>query len=119
MSGIPINPFEIVMKKGYVLIPFLKMSKETLKLLRKTASSGASIRNEEGTYKIFYDDSDSPCRQRFTVMHEIGHILLGHKQDSEYAEKCKICIRHTMNSIRTTVLVGLIKNSKKKINLKC
>lgn len=88
VSRIPINPFEVARKKGYVIIPFSKMSKETLKLLKKTASSGASIRNEEGTYKIFYDDSDSPRRQRFTVMHEIGHILLGHKQDSEYAEKC-------------------------------
>lgn len=36
-----------------------------------------------------------------------------------FAKKCKICIRHTTNSIHTAMLVGLIKNSKKKINLKC
>ena len=47
-----------------------------------------SGRNVNGQYKIIYDDADHEERQRFTVAHEIGHILLGHKEDSEYAEKC-------------------------------
>lgn len=44
-------------------------------------------RDGEG-YLIYYDDSHPKVRQRFTVMHEIGHIVLGHKESSECAEKC-------------------------------
>lgn len=36
-------------------------------------------------YVIFYDDLPSLQRQRFSIMHEIGHILLGHKQESDLA----------------------------------
>ena len=33
---------------------------------------------------ILYDGSNSPARVRFTVAHEIGHIVLGHVQPGEF-----------------------------------
>lgn len=35
---------------------------------------------------IFYDDTKSRERIRFTVMHEIGHIVLGHTEHGQLAE---------------------------------
>lgn len=35
-------------------------------------------------YYIFYDDTTPRSRQRFTVAHEIGHIVLGHIGNGEY-----------------------------------
>ena len=31
---------------------------------------------------IVYNDAHSPARQRFTLAHELGHIVLGHREDS-------------------------------------
>lgn len=37
--------------------------------------------NLDGKYHIFYDDTLPVPRQRFTIAHEIGHIVLGHVPD--------------------------------------
>lgn len=85
----PIDPFDIAKRKGFVLKPYSQLSEQTCAKLREYRWSGASIRDgKKRNYYIYYDDSQVKTRQRFTVMHEIGHILLGHKQDSDYAEKC-------------------------------
>ena len=34
---------------------------------------------------IFYNDENSHERQRWTILHEIGHIRLDHTQESELA----------------------------------
>lgn len=44
----------------------------------KPSQSGISFVTESGDWVIVYDDSDSIGRRRFTVAHELGHILLGH-----------------------------------------
>lgn len=88
IKTIPINPFNIAKQKGYELIPYSKIEKEACEILRKKEIAGASGRIKNGIYRIFYDDSNGENRQKFTIMHEIGHIELGHKEDSCYAEKC-------------------------------
>lgn len=40
-----------------------------------------------GRFIIRYNDVQCIERQRFTIMHEIGHILLGHKTESDLADK--------------------------------
>ena len=84
----PIDPFNIAKQKGYEVIPYSKIPKDARNILRKTEKSGTSGKTKNGVFRIFYDDLDSKYRQRFTIMHEIGHIELGHKEDSVYAEKC-------------------------------
>ena len=44
----------------------------------KPSQSGISFQAEDGTWVVVYDDSDSIGRKRFTIAHELGHILLGH-----------------------------------------
>lgn len=88
VKAFPIKPFDIARQKGYKLVPYSQMNRELQTLLRSKKMFGASGRTLKGAYKIFYDDSNCEARQRFTVMHEIGHIHLQHKEDSMYAEKC-------------------------------
>lgn len=51
---------------------------------QRKISDGFTLRRGEKTY-IFYDDAAcSLGRQRFTVAHELGHIVLGHVGDGEH-----------------------------------
>lgn len=38
----------------------------------------------KGKYYIFYNDLCNVGRQRFTIAHELGHIVLGHLQEGQY-----------------------------------
>lgn len=69
--------------------------------------SGASGRTSNGIYKIFYNDSHCIERQRFTIMHEIGHIELGHKESSAFAEMC--ANYYAAYSLAPSPLIGLFK----------
>ncbi len=89
INSFPIDPFEIAMKLGCELLPYSKIDSETLKVISEIGESGLSFRKGiYGNYLIFYNDFVIKARQRFTIMHEIGHIILGHKESSQYAEKC-------------------------------
>ena len=101
----PINPFKIAEQKGYILNPYSKIAEELRVLLRNNGMVGTFVRTKEGIYKIFYDDSDVQVRQRFTIMHEIGHIVLGHKENSSFAEKC--ANYYASYSLSPTPLIGV------------
>lgn len=47
------------------------------------ASDGFTVRNG-GHYLAFYNGGQVPGRVRFTIAHELGHILLGHLGDGEH-----------------------------------
>lgn len=44
----------------------------------KPGQSGVCLQLEDGTWLICYNENESLERIRFTVCHELGHILLGH-----------------------------------------
>ncbi|MDE6020135.1 MAG: ImmA/IrrE family metallo-endopeptidase [Ruminococcus sp.] len=44
-------------------------------------SAAGEIRKENGEICIFTDESQTAERRRFTIMHELGHYLLGHLGD--------------------------------------
>lgn len=50
--------------------------------LRPT-ESGLSVR-QGGKWYIVFDDTDTRGKQRFTVAHELGHILMGHALKSGF-----------------------------------
>lgn len=67
-------------------VPVLKMAhyfnvnvvKNSSHHLLMPSQNGISFVDEAGKWVIVYDDKDSLGRKRFTIAHEMGHILLGH-----------------------------------------
>lgn len=58
-------------------------------LLRPT-ESGCSLVDEQGKWTIVYDDTETLGRTRFTIAHELGHILLGHELEAGFTHYRKI-----------------------------
>ena len=45
----------------------------------KSGESGCTLVDSAGAWQIVYKDTENRGRTRFTVAHELGHILLGHE----------------------------------------
>lgn len=66
-GSFPIEPIAIAESVG------IRVSSDRL-----SDCSGFVHMNDDGVSTITYNEFDSPVRQRFTIAHEIGHVLLGH-----------------------------------------
>lgn len=80
ISSLPVRPSEICRHYNWVLADYIdgKRSIELLGLSElKEKTDGFCAVTENHVY-IFYDSSLTVGRQRFTVAHEIGHLMLGH-----------------------------------------
>ena len=85
---LPIDPFEIIKKRGYILVPFSTVKLDFLEDSIDKQNDAFSFYNpKEKAYVIVFDDSKPYDRLRFTLMHEIGHIELGHKCESDLARR--------------------------------
>jgi Zn-dependent peptidase ImmA (M78 family) len=69
---IPVPVTEIAQKLGAIVTYHPFDSKDNL--------SGVLFK-EQGNTKIAVNSSDPPTRQRFTIAHECGHLVLKHKGD--------------------------------------
>lgn len=87
INCIPISAFEIATKMGIKVIPYSAYVKRIQALMLKESEDGfVSTTGEKSC--IFYNDKiNNYGRINNTIMHEIGHIVLRHSQDSELAEK--------------------------------
>lgn len=74
---LPIELSSICDQLGVVLL-----DNTTAQELRPT-ESGVAVR-QDGVWYIIFDDTDVRGKQRFTVAHELGHILLGHALKNGY-----------------------------------
>lgn len=88
VCSFPIDPFEIIRVKGYRLIPFSKFNNGNRPECVSDDNDAFSFfaPNLE-TYIIVYNDNKPLPRIRFTLMHELGHIELGHKGESNLARR--------------------------------
>lgn len=86
-SRFPISPYDVLeeLRDYVVCLPWSKAKKELNSKdpfhLRQLQAEGRTIRMRgNGMYCIVYDDVtvNSPDRIAWTIMHEIGHIILGH-----------------------------------------
>lgn len=86
-SRFPISPYDVLdeLKDYVVCLPWSKakvvMKTEDPFHMRQLQAEGRTIRmRETGMYYIVYDDVtiSSSDRIAWTIMHEIGHIILGH-----------------------------------------
>ena len=88
IHNIPIEPFKILEERGYVLIPFSKFNKEDcFEQVNDDNDAFSFYSPKHKTYFIIYNDEKPLPRIRFTLMHELGHIILGHKGESDLARR--------------------------------
>ena len=87
VSCVPINGFEIAHKMGVKVVPYSAIAASKRWLLIKKSEDGFSLEKDYGQWYIYYNDEKDYGRVNHTMMHEIGHIVLDHSEDSELAEK--------------------------------
>ncbi len=71
VSSFPIDVLGIAKRYG------VRVIKNTQSSVLSTKEHGRTFFDGDGWY-IFYNDFDTTERSRFTLAHELGHILLGH-----------------------------------------
>ena len=82
--GIDSFPIDLFKLAELLKIPLIKYSEFPLKqrkMLKKLSEDGFFLTMENG-YVIYYNDKQPATRQRFTILHEIGHIQLEHHGDA-------------------------------------
>ncbi len=87
VTCVPVNGFEIATKMGIKVIPYSAIREGKRWLLLKKSEDGFSVEKNIGEWYIYYNDQRDYGRINNTIMHEIGHIVLDHSEDSELAEK--------------------------------
>lgn len=77
---LPVRPSEVCRHYGWILADY-RTGEESIRLLGlselQKRTDGFCTVTAHHTY-LFFDSSLPAGRQRFTVAHEIGHLLLGH-----------------------------------------
>ncbi len=87
VTCVPVNSFELATKMGIKVIPYSAIRESKRWLLSKKSDDGFSVEKTLGEWYIYYNDKKDYGRINNTIMHEIGHIVLDHSEDSELAEK--------------------------------
>lgn len=78
VTGIPIAGFEIALRMGVTLQPYSGLSTRKLEVAREVSEDGFFV-EAEGKECICYNDIDRTYeRQNWTLLHELGHIVLDH-----------------------------------------
>ncbi|MGN0606074.1 MAG: ImmA/IrrE family metallo-endopeptidase [Oscillospiraceae bacterium] len=85
ISSVPVQLTPITKKMGIKVICNSSVNE------LKPNESGVSIFDGSAWY-IIYNDSENRRRNRFTIAHELGHILLGHEMKDGYYQRST---RHT------------------------
>lgn len=57
----------------------IKVTKNSNARYLRPSESGCTLVDRAGNWQIIYDDAEIKGRMRFTIAHELGHILLGHE----------------------------------------
>lgn len=90
---LPVDPYRVAGRLGFIIRRFSEISNpEALSILKSAPDKtrdGLSYRDPTlDTFVIWVNDLDSTYEPRlnFTIMHEIGHIRMGHRNDSPLAE---------------------------------
>lgn len=87
VSCVPVNSFELAIKMGIKVIPYSAIPESKRWLLLKKSEDGFTAEKNSKEWYIYYNDKKDFGRINNTIMHEIGHIVLDHSEESELAEK--------------------------------
>lgn len=85
---VPISGFELATRMGIILIPYSGLSLKKRETVQRISSDGFYLEPGDGKEYIYYDDQVGYERCNMTILHEIGHAVLGHtaNTDPEVAE---------------------------------
>ncbi|MDO4605456.1 MAG: ImmA/IrrE family metallo-endopeptidase [Helcococcus sp.] len=83
---IPISGFELASKMGIRVVPYSSCAEEKQKQLLKISEDGFFVEKADNEFYIYYNDHQNYGRINNTILHEIGHIVLDHTEESELAE---------------------------------
>ena len=87
-TKIPVNVFELCHKLNIKVIHYSELSKNCAEYSHTISNDGFNLFNmNTSQYEIYYNDLMPLERIKFTIMHEIGHIMLEHKDHKEKNEK--------------------------------
>lgn len=82
----PINCLDIIRKLNIKAVPYSSLSTKKRNALKEVSKDSYRVGDI-----IYYNDDRRMLvegRIRFNLMHELGHIVLGHMKESEYNELC-------------------------------
>ena len=86
----PFNVFEVAKSLEIEIKSYQSQSDKKCNECFKQSDDGFTVLAEYSTHSkwiIYYNENMSEQRIRFTVMHEIGHIVLNHSESSDVTEK--------------------------------
>ena len=86
VNCVPVSGFELATKMGVTVIPYSARSPEKREILIKKSKDGFCFQKQDESWYIFYNDDCDYGRINNTILHEIGHIVLDHSEDSNLAE---------------------------------
>ncbi len=87
IKSVPICSFEVAVKIGLTIIPYSALTSKQLEEALKYSSDGYSIETIDNEWIIYYNDRiTNYTRINQTIMHEIGHYILGHINEGEEEE---------------------------------
>lgn len=79
IKSLPIKFFEIVKSNQWNIIKFSMIKQFNIHEYNIAMKDNLGFTQlSDNKYCIFYDDTASEHQQRFTIAHEIGHIILNH-----------------------------------------
>ena len=83
----PISGYEIAINLGIKVIPYSALPSSKRLLAVRLCPDGFTA-FEDGEWRICVNDDSQITygRINFTILHEIGHIILGHTEDGELAD---------------------------------
>ncbi|MBR4615366.1 MAG: ImmA/IrrE family metallo-endopeptidase, partial [Kiritimatiellae bacterium] len=82
----PLEIFEVASALDCSPIPYHALGPVLFPVLAKYSEDGFSAWHMGNKWTIYYNGRKPIPRQRFTIAHELGHVMLGHKEHSVLAE---------------------------------
>lgn len=82
----PLKIFDLVKRMGFNLVPYSSLKNSDL--LIKASDDGFTITNKKNIPSIYFNDKANLNRQKFTIAHELGHIMIYYSlglKDEKYA----------------------------------
>jgi len=80
IQAFPVDCFSIITHYGFRIFSYAELKKQNPRLHELASSYSRDSFTFEGI--VAYNEKHSACRISFSLMHELGHFILGHTDDS-------------------------------------